>query len=193
VLLDRRSECEELDRLIADLRTGQSRAMVIWGDVGIGKTALLNRTLEQAADCRAIRTAGVEAERELAFAALHQVCVPMLSELEILPAPQRDALRTAFGLEGGSPPDRFMVGLAVLGLFAEVAQARPLLLSIDDAQWLDRASAQVLGFAARRPGTESVGMIFAPGQGATGEVFRSWPGFPKCRLSGCRTTMPAPW
>ena len=161
MLLDRRSECEELDRLIADLRTGQSRAMVIWGDVGIGKTALLNRTLEQAADCRAIRTAGVEAERELAFAALHQVCVPMLSELEILPAPQRDALRTAFGLEGGSPPDRFMVGLAVLGLFAEVAQARPLLLSIDDAQWLDRASAQVLGFAARRLGTESVGMIFA--------------------------------
>jgi len=135
--------------------------MVIWGDVGIGKTALLNRTLEQAADCRAIRTAGVEAERELAFAALHQVCLPMLSELEILPAPQRDALRTAFGLEGGSPPDRFMVGLAVLGLFAEVAQARPLLLSIDDAQWLDRASAQVLGFAARRLGTESVGMIFA--------------------------------
>jgi DNA-binding CsgD family transcriptional regulator len=161
VLLDRRSECEALDRVVADVRTGQSRAMVLWGDVGIGKTALLDYTLEQATGCRAIRASGVEAEREIAFAALHQVCVPMLTELDPLPAPQRAALRTAFGLEGGSPPDRFMVGLAVLGLFAEVAQARPLLLSIDDAQWLDLASAQVLGFAARRLGTESVGMLFA--------------------------------
>jgi DNA-binding CsgD family transcriptional regulator len=161
VLLDRRSECEELDRLVADLRTGQSRALVLWGDVGIGKTALLDHALEHAAGCRVIRASGVEAERELAFAALHQVCVPMLAELESLPAPQRGALRTAFGLESGNPPDRFMVGLAVLGLFAEVAQVRPLLLSIDDAQWLDRASAEVFGFAARRLGTESVGMIFA--------------------------------
>jgi DNA-binding CsgD family transcriptional regulator len=161
VLLDRRSECEELDRLVADLRTGQSRAVVLWGDVGIGKTALLDHALEHAAGCRVIRASGVEAERELAFAALHQVCVPMLAELESLPAPQRGALRTAFGLESGNPPDRFMVGLAVLGLFAEVAQVRPLLLSIDDAQWLDRASAEVFGFAARRLGTESVGMIFA--------------------------------
>jgi hypothetical protein len=136
VLLDRRSECEELDRLIADLRTGQSRAMVIWGDVGIGKTALLNRTLEQAADCRAIRTAGVEAERELAFAALHQVCVPMLSELEILPAPQRDALRTAFGLEGGSPPDRFMVGLAVLDCLPKSHKRAPCCcLSMTRSGW----------------------------------------------------------
>ena len=161
MLLDRRSECEELDRLVADLRTGQSRAVVLWGDVGIGKTALLDHALEHAAGCRVIRASGVEAERELAFAALHQVCVPMLAELESLPAPQRGALRTAFGLESGNPPDRFMVGLAVLGLFAEVAQVRPLLLSIDDAQWLDRASAEVFGFAARRLGTESVGMIFA--------------------------------
>ena len=184
MLLDRRSECGELDRLVADLRTGQSRALVLWGDVGIGKTALLDHALEHAAGCRVIRASGVEAERELPFAALHQVCVPMLAELESLPAPQRDALRTAFGLEGGNPPDRFMVGLAVLGLFAEVAQVRPLLLSVDDAQWLDRASAQVFGFAARRLGTESVGMIFA--SRATGDQIsvQELAGLPEVHVSG---------
>jgi hypothetical protein len=184
VLLDRRSECGELDRPVADLRTRQSRALVLWGDVGIGKTALLDHALEHAAGCRVIRASGVEAERELAFAALHQVCVPMLAELESLPAPQRDALRTAFGLEGGNPPDRFMVGLAVLGLFAEVAQVRPLLLSVDDAQWLDRASAQVFGFAARRLGTESVGMIFA--SRATGDQIsvQELAGLPEVHVSG---------
>ena len=161
MLLDRRRERADVDRLVADLRTGQSRALVVWGDIGIGKTALLEYARGRAAGCRVIRASGVEAERELAFAALHQVCVPMFAELQLLPAPQRDALRTAFGLEDGSPPDRFMVGLAVLGLFAEVAQVRPLVLLIDDAQWLDRVSAQVLGFAARRLGTESVGIIFA--------------------------------
>src|SRR5262245_14812458 len=96
VLLNRRSECEELDRLVADLRTGKSRALVLWGDVGIGKSVLLDHTLEQAGGCRAIRAAGVEGERQLAFAALHQLCVPMLAELDLLPVPQRDALRTAF-------------------------------------------------------------------------------------------------
>jgi DNA-binding CsgD family transcriptional regulator/tetratricopeptide (TPR) repeat protein len=160
MLLDRRNECAELDRLVAALRTGQSRAVVLWGDIGIGKTALLNYAREQAVGCRVIRASGVEAERELAFAALHQVCAPMSGELELLPAPQRGALRTAFGLDVGSPPDRFMVGLAVLGLLAEVAQVRPVVLLIDDAQWLDTASAQVIGFAARRLGTESVGLIF---------------------------------
>jgi DNA-binding CsgD family transcriptional regulator len=161
VLLDRRSECEELDRLVADLRAGRSRALVVSGDVGIGKTALLNYAVNLAGGHRTIRAGGVEAERELAFAALHQLCAPMLSELQALPPLQRGALRTAFGLEGGDPPDRFMVGLAALGLFSEVAMEQPLLLLLDDAQWLDRASAQVLGFAARRLGTESVGIVFA--------------------------------
>lgn len=131
------------------------------GDVGIGKTALLDYARDLSTGYRTIRTAGVEAERELAYAALHQLCVPLFSDLHGLPQPQRDALRIAFGLEAGNPPDRFMVGLAALGLFAEVAQDRPLLLLLDDAQWLDRASAQVLGFAARRLGSESVGVVFA--------------------------------
>jgi DNA-binding CsgD family transcriptional regulator len=184
VLLDRRSECEELDRLVADVRTGQSRAVVLWGDVGIGKTALLDYTLDLAAGFRAIRASGVEAERELAFAALHQVCMPMLDELELLPVPQRQALRTAFGLLGGNPPDPFMVGLAVLGLFAEAAQARPLLLSIDDAQWLDMASAQVFGFAARRLGTESVGMIFAARAAGDRIGVPQLAGLPEVRVAG---------
>jgi DNA-binding CsgD family transcriptional regulator len=184
VLLDRRGECEELAGLVADLRTGRSRALALWGDVGIGKTALLEYALEQAVGCRAIRASGMEAERELAFAALHQVCGPMLAELELLPGPQRDALRTAFGLVGGSPPDRFMVGLAVLGLFAEVAHERPLLVLLDDAQWLDRASAQVLGFAARRLGTESVGMIFAARRSGDQISVPELAGLPEVQVSG---------
>jgi hypothetical protein len=184
VLLDRRGECEEIDRVVADLRTGRSRALVLSGDVGIGKTALLDNALDQAAGFRAVRTAGVEPECELAFAALHQVCARMLSGLSALRPPQRAALRTAFGLEGGNPPDRFMVGLAALGLFCEVAQVRPLLLLLDDAQWLDRASAQVLGFAARRLGTESVGIIFAA---RTTPEETSWPelaGLPEAHITG---------
>jgi hypothetical protein len=183
VLLDRRSECGELDRLVADLRTGQSRALVLWGDVGIGKTALLDHALEHAAGCRVIR-ASVSRLSASRVRRVASSVVPMLAELESLPAPQRDALRTAFGLEGGNPPDRFMVGLAVLGLFAEVAQVRPLLLSVDDAQWLDRASAQVFGFAARRLGTESVGMIFA--SRATGDQIsvQELAGLPEVHVSG---------
>ncbi len=184
MLLDRRSECEELDRLVGDLRTGRSRALVLSGDVGIGKTALLDYALDLAAGCRTIRTAGVEAERELAFAALHQLCTPMLSELHALPPLQRDALRTALGLGGGNASDRFMLGLAALGLFSEVAVDRPLLLLLDDAQWLDRASAQVLGVAARRLGTESVGIVLAA---RTTPEETSWPelaGLPEVRIAG---------
>jgi predicted ATPase len=161
VLLDRRRECRLLDQLVADVRAGGSRALVVRGDAGIGKTALLEYALDRASGCRAARTAGVEAERELAFAALHQVCSPMLDRLGRLPGPQQQALGTAFGLGAGNPPDRFMVGLAVLGLFADVARDRPLLCVVDDAQWLDHASAQVLAFAARRLLAESVAMIFA--------------------------------
>jgi DNA-binding CsgD family transcriptional regulator/tetratricopeptide (TPR) repeat protein len=143
------------------VRAGESRALVVRGDPGIGKTALLEYALDRASGCRAARASGVEAEQEIAFAALHQVCATMLGRLTRLPGPQREALGTAFGLTVGNPPDRFMVGLAVLGLFAEEARERPLLCVVDDAQWLDHASAQVLAFAARRLLAESVAMIFA--------------------------------
>ncbi|OLT05715.1 hypothetical protein BJF90_01615 [Pseudonocardia sp. CNS-004] len=160
-LLDRGSERDVLDRLLADVRIGESRAMVLRGDAGIGKTALLEHLFGQAAGFRTARATGVEAEKELVFAALHQICAPMLDRLGGLPAPQRDALATAFGLAVGSPPDRFVIGLAVLGLFSEVAREQPLLCVVDDAQWLDRASAQALGFVARRLKAESVAIVFA--------------------------------
>ena len=138
-----------------------SRAFVVRGDAGIGKTALLDYVLGHASDCRVARAAGIEAEQELAFAALHQICAPMLDLLTRLPDPQRKALGTAVGLSAGNQPDRFMVGLAVLGLFSEAARKRPLLCVVDDAQWLDLESAKVLAFAARRLRAESVAMIFA--------------------------------
>ena len=115
------------------------------------------------------RAAGVQSEMELAFAGLHQLCAPMLNHAERLPEPQRDALRTAFGIAAGPPPDRFLVGLAVLSLLSEVAGERPLICVIDDEQWLDRASAQALGFAARRLAADPVGLVFAarePSDGA---------------------------
>jgi predicted ATPase len=129
--------------------------------VDILETALLEYAVDQASGYRAAQAAAVEAEQELAFAAVHQVCVPMLDRLARLPVPQREALGTAFGLSAGTAPDRFVVGLAVLDLFAEVARERPLLCVVDDAQWLDRAPAQVLAFVARRMLAESVAMIFA--------------------------------
>jgi DNA-binding CsgD family transcriptional regulator len=161
MLLDRGIERATLDRLLAEVRTGESRALVLRGEAGIGKTALLDYVLGQATGCRTVRAAGVEAEQELAFAALHQICAPMLDRLDRLPLPQRDALNTAFGLSAGNPPDRFMVGLGVLGLLSDLAREEPVLCLVDDAQWLDRASAQVLGFVARRVRAESVAMIFA--------------------------------
>ena len=127
---------------------------MVRGDPGVGKTVLLDYLAGRAsgAGCRVARAAGVQSEMELAFAGLHQLCAPMLGRAERLPVPQRDALRTAFGLATGPPPDRFLVGLAVLSLLSEVAGERPLICVIDDEQWLDRASVQALGFAARRLG-----------------------------------------
>ena len=160
-LLGRRSESATLDGLLEVVRAGESRALVIRGDPGVGKTALLEYVVERAAGCRVAQAAGVQAEMELAFAGLHQLCAPMLDRLQRLPDPQRDALASAFGLAAGRAPDRFLVGLAVLGLLAEVSEERPLVCLIDDAQWLDRASAQALAFVARRLVAESVGVIFA--------------------------------
>ncbi len=159
-LRGRRRERQVLDRLVDAVRAGESRALVVAGEPGVGKTALLDYLAGNATGCHVVRTAGIQSEMELAFAALHQLCAPMLDRLERLPVPQRDALRTAFGLSAGPAPDRFLVGLAVLGLLSEAAGERPLVCLVDDEQWLDRASAQVLGFVARRLAAEPVGLVF---------------------------------
>ena len=134
---------------------------MVRGEAGVGKTALLDYLAEHASGSRVAHASGVEAEMELAYAGVHQLLTPMLEHLERLPGPQREALRTAFGLSAGPAPDRFLVGLATLSLLADVAEQHPLLCLVDDAQWLDRASAQVLGFVARRLVAESVALVFA--------------------------------
>src|SRR5215208_8291818 len=170
-LLGRAGQCETLDGLLDQVRAGRSAAIVVRGEAGVGKTALLDHLVERASGCRVARVAGVQPEMELAFAGLHQLLTPMLGRLERLPAPQRAALRTAFGLGPGSAPDRFLVGLATLSLLADAAEEHPLVCLVDDAQWLDQASAQVLGFVARRLAAESVGLVFAarvPGEELAG-------------------------
>ncbi len=160
-LRGRRRECAVLDGVVAAVRDGRSRTLVLRGEAGVGKTALLDYVIEAAADLRVERAAGVESEMELTFAALHQLGAPMLDRLEELPAPQRTALEIVFGLREGPAPDRFLVGLAMLSLLSEVAAERPLVCVVDDAQWLDQASAQVLSFAARRLWAEPVAVLFA--------------------------------
>jgi DNA-binding CsgD family transcriptional regulator len=160
-LRDRRRECDALDRLLDAVRAGDGRALVVRGEPGVGKTALLDYLAEQASGCRVARAAGVESEMELAYAGLHQLCAPMLARLQRLPGPQREALGTAFGLSSGPAPDRFLVGLATLSLLADAAEEHPLVCLVDDAQWLDRATAQILAFVGRRLVAESVGLVFA--------------------------------
>jgi DNA-binding CsgD family transcriptional regulator len=160
-LRGRRSECEALDGVLAGVLAGESRALVLRGEAGVGKTALLDYLAAHASQCRVARAAGVESEMELPFAGLHQLCAPMLDRLGHLPDPQRDALATAFGLSVSESPDRFLVGLATLTLLSDVAGERPLVCVIDDAQWLDRASAQALAFVARRLRAEAVAVVFA--------------------------------
>src|SRR6266702_3165959 len=160
-LTDRLRERGVLDRFVADVRAGEGRALVVRGEPGVGKTVLLDYLAGRASGCLVARAAGVQSEMELAFAGLHQLCAPMLDHAGSLPVPQREALRTAFGLSAGPAPDRFLVGLAVLGLLSEAAGERPLICVIDDQQWLDRASAQALGFAARRLAADPVGLAFA--------------------------------
>jgi len=170
-LRGRSGEVSVLTGLVAAVRAGESRVLVVRGEPGVGKTALLDYLAGQTAGCRVVRAAGVQSEMELAFAGLHQLLAPMLDRLEQLPVPQRDALRTAFGLSAGPAPDRFLVALAVLSLLSEVAGERPLVCVIDDQQWLDRASAQALGFAARRLAADPVGLVFAariPGEELAG-------------------------
>jgi len=160
-LRGRRRECDLLDRLLDAVRGGESRALVVRGEPGVGKTALLDYLVGQASGCGVARASGVESEMELAFAGVHQLLSPMLERLERLPAPQGEALRTAFGMSTGSAPDRFLVALATLSLLADVAEEHPLVCLVDDEQWLDQVSAQVLGFVARRLVAESVGLVFA--------------------------------
>src|SRR5687767_720273 len=160
-LQGRRNECQRLSGLVAQVLAGHSQVLVLRGEAGIGKTALLEFLVDRAAGCRVARAAGVESEMELANACLHQLCSPYLDRVGRLPAPQQDALATAFGLRTGVPPDRFLVGLAVLTLLCEVAEEMPLICVVDDAQWLDQASLQTLEFVARRLGAECVAMVFA--------------------------------
>ena len=171
MLHGRRNEREVLDRLLAAVRGGQSGVLVVSGDAGVGKTALLESVIRSASGFRVLRAVGVESEMELAFAALQQLCAPMIDRLDRLPGPQHDALGVAFGLRAGDAPDRFLVGLAVLSLLAEAAEEQPLLCAVDDAQWLDRASAQALVFVARRLLAESVALVFStrePGMSSRG-------------------------
>ncbi|MDT4928061.1 MAG: hypothetical protein QOF92_928 [Pseudonocardiales bacterium] len=160
-LIGRDAERDTLVKFVAAVRAGDSQAVVVSGEAGVGKSALLDYLAGNGSGCRIARAAGVQSEMELPFAGLHQLCAPMLDSLQRLPPPQRDAVRTAFGMSAGPAPDRFLVGLGVLSLLSEVAEERPLVCVVDDEQWLDRASAQVLGFVARRLVAESVGMVFA--------------------------------
>ena len=164
--------------------------LVVRGEAGAGKTALLEYVAERASWCRIVRIAGVESEMELAFAGLHQLCAPILDGLDGLPGPQRDALRVAFGLHGGDTPDRFLVALAVLSLLADVAERQPLVCLVDDAQRLDRASAQTLAFVARRLQAERIAIVFAvrePHEVKRSPACRSWSsaGSPTLTHAGC--------
>jgi hypothetical protein len=161
MLRGRDDERAVLDRLLEEARVGQSGVLVLRGEAGVGKTALLEHAIESASDLTVVRAVGVESEMELAYAALHQLSATLLDRVDQIPAPQRDALETTFGLRERSVPDRFLVGLATLSLLSEAAQERPLVCAIDDAQWLDRASAQVLAFVARRLLAESVVLVLA--------------------------------
>jgi DNA-binding CsgD family transcriptional regulator/tetratricopeptide (TPR) repeat protein len=172
-----------LERLLAAVRGGESRALVLHGEPGIGKTALLEFLQERATDCRVIGVSGVQSEMELAFAALHQLCAPLLDRLDVVPAPQAAALRVTFGLDSGPASDRFLVGLAVLSLLAEAATDRPLLCVVDDEQWLDRTSAQVIAFVARRLGTESIGLVYG-----TRALSDELAGLPQLKVEGLGKT-----
>jgi DNA-binding CsgD family transcriptional regulator len=160
-LLGRNKERTLLDAAIAAIQSGQSRVLLLRGEAGVGKTALLEYLIRSASGLRVLRAVGVESEMELAYAGLHQLCAPMLDRVDRLPAPQRDALRIVFQAADGAPPDVFLVGLAVLSLIAEVAEEQPLLCVVDDAQWLDRASARTLTFVGRRLLADPVGLVIA--------------------------------
>jgi DNA-binding CsgD family transcriptional regulator len=179
--LDRTSEREVLDRLLAQGREGESAVLVVRGEAGIGKTALLRYAARQASGLRVAQVTGAQGEMELPFAGIHQLCAPMLDHLDALPQPQQGALNVALGLASGDVPERFLVGLAVLGLLSAAAEERPLLCLVEDAQWLDAASGQILGFVARRLLAESVTIVVAVREPNTGHDFD---GLPELQLRG---------
>jgi ATP/maltotriose-dependent transcriptional regulator MalT len=174
-LFGRRGECEELDGLLADVSGGSGRALVLRGEAGVGKSALLAYVAERTSGWHVTTVSGVESDMEVAYGGLQQACLPLLKHLNKLPTPQRNALATVFGLSAGPPPDRFLVGLATLTLIAEAAEDQPLVCFIDDAQWLDRASAQVFEIVGRRLLAERVGLLCAARTGAGDEVLRGLP------------------
>ena len=174
-LRGRNREQERLGSLLTGIRSGRSGVLVVRGEAGIGKTALLDELLEQAAGCMVARATGVQADMELPFAGLQQLFGSMLGPLERLPGPQRDAVKVAFGLRSGPAPNRFEVGLAMLGLLAEIADHAPIVCVIDDAQWLDQASARTLAFVARRLVAESVALVFAVREPADEQTFAGLP------------------
>ena len=177
----RARERRELDGLLDRTRRGESAVLVLRGEAGIGKTALLHYVARQASGCRVVQVTGVESELKMPFAALHQLCAPLMEELPALPEPQAHVLTVAFGLSSGTPPDRFMVCLAVLNLLCEAASHRPLVVLVDDAQWLDAASAQALGFVGRRLLAEPVMLMVAVRDGAdSGE----WADLPHVTVEG---------
>ena len=175
-LFGRTGELEILGRLIANVRSGRSAVLVVRGEPGIGKTELLRQLIAEASGFGVARVAGVESEMELPFAGLHQLCAPMLGRLGSLAEPQRRGLSVAFGLASGDSPDRFLVALAALSLMAEASEEQPMLCVVDDAQWLDQASAQVLGFVGRRLLAEPVALVFAVRTPAPGDPCDGSPG-----------------
>ncbi len=177
-LLGRRAECEALDGVLADALAGRSRVAVLRGEAGAGKSALLDYVSERVAGWHVATAVGVESEMQLAYSGLHQLCSPVLGELDRLPVPQRAALETVFGRDTGSAPDRFLVGLATLTLFADVAEQQPLVCIVDDAQWLDHASAQILGFVARRLLAERIALVCATRTGIGDDVLAGLPELP---------------
>jgi DNA-binding CsgD family transcriptional regulator len=180
-LLGRRGECEMLDRLVADVRAGHSRVLVLRGEPGAGKSALLDYLARRAVGCRVARVAGAEPETKMTFAGLHQLCAPFLGRLGHLPGPQRDALRIAFNMQDGNVPDRFAVGMATLSLLSDLASQRPLVCVVDDAQWLDQVSAQALAFVARHLAAVPAGVIFAVRHPADGQGLAR---LPEVQLAG---------
>jgi DNA-binding CsgD family transcriptional regulator len=180
-LWGRSRERHELDSALGAVLGGQSAVLVLRGEPGIGKTALLEYAASHAGDFRVVRVAGVESELELPFAALHQLCAALLGDLESLPEPQARALKVAFGMAAGNAPDRFLVGLAVLGLLAEAASPRPLLCLVDDAHWIDAASRQILGVVGRRLQAESVLLVLAVREAGDERLF---PGLPELTVEG---------
>src|ERR1700686_3235370 len=176
-LIGRTRERAVLERLLDTARDGHGAVLVVYGDPGVGKTALLEHALEAGRDFRVVRTAGVEGEMELDYAALQRLCSPIVEFFERLHDPQRDGLAVAFGLSAGQPPSPFLVGLAVLGLLSEAAEQQPLLCVVDDAQWLDAATAQPLAFVARRLLAERIALAFA-----TREVSSGLARFPELRI-----------